>query len=241
MKKTFHRQSDAYPADNDSPSDSLGFDNRDSDPLLDSGDFDESAFAEGAPAQSGRSVAIFLMGFLAAVLLSTLAYLLVIRPHGQNTAAPTASSSNQTIPEGGSFIYATGLNLEAQHPDGTILRVEGISFNSKSTIVQLTVINTRNPGDGLIRLNQSWGNIPNTMILRDGFGGEYPLIATGGNSDFEVKPGQTITGEFSFRGKMNPATRTVTLVTNSEGGSPTHSISQTPLIEVKIPVNRANP
>ena len=241
MKNIFHNQSDAYPADSDPPSDSLGFDNRDSDPSLNSEDFDDSAFAEEAPTQSGRSGAIFLMGFLAATLLSTLAYFLVIRPHGQNAGAPTASSSDQTSLEGGTLVDATGLNLEVQHPDGTVLRVEGIAFNSKSTIVQLTVINTRNPGDGLIRLNQSWGSIPNTMILKDGLGGEYPLIASGGNSDFEVKPGQTITGEFSFRGMMNPSAQTVTLVTNSQGGAPTNPISQTPLIEVKIPVNHTYP
>ena len=241
MKKPPHKQSDAHPADSDSSSDSLGGYYLDSDLSSRSGDFDDNFYTEAAPAPTGRLVAIFLMGFLAAILLSTLAYFLVIKPQGQNAGAPTASSPDQTIPEGGLLVDATGLNLEAQHPDGTVLRIEGISFNAKSTIVQLTVINTRNPGDGLIRLNQSWGNTPNTMILRDEFGGEYPLIATGGNSDFEVKPGQTITGEFSFRGKMNPATRTVTLVTNSEGGSPTHSISQTPLIEVKISVNRTNP
>ncbi|MDJ0703140.1 MAG: hypothetical protein QNJ46_07670 [Leptolyngbyaceae cyanobacterium MO_188.B28] len=241
MKKPIHEQTDAQPADKAPPPDLLESDNRESDQFSNSPEFDDAPLAEGAPAQSGRLVGIFLMGFLAAILLSALSYFLVIRPRGNNPVAPTASNSDQTIPEGGSLVNATGLNLETQHPDGTILRVEGISFDSTKTTVHLTAINTKNPGEGRIRLNQTWGTIRNTMVLKDGFGGEYPLIAAGGNPDFEVKPGQTITGAFNFSGKMNPAARTVTLVTNSKGGSPTNSISQTPLIQLQIPVSHTYP
>ena len=227
MKEPLHKQFDAHPADSDPPLDSVEFDNSDS--------------AESSPAQPSRLLGICLMGLLAVILLSSLAYFLVIRPQGQNAGALTASSSDQTAAVGGALVNATGLNLEAQHPDGTVLRVEGIAFDADKTTVQLTVINTRNPGDGLIRLNQSWGSIRSTMILKDGFGGEYPMIAAGGNSVFEVKPGQTITREFAFRGKMNPATQIVTLVTNSKGGAPSNPMSQTPLIEVKIPVSHTSP
>ncbi len=76
------------------------------------------------------------------------------------------------------------------------------------------------------------------MLLKDDFGAEYPLIAAGGNPHVEVKPGTTLTQEFAFRGRMNPSTQTVTLVTNSKGGSPNNPSLQTPLIEVEIPVEQ---
>ena len=200
-------------------------------------DSDNSDSAKLSPTRNSNFVGRLITGCLAAGFLITLAYFFVVKPHSQKAGVQASSSAGQLAVEEHSLINVTGLNLETQHPNGTILRVDGISFDSDRTIVQLTITNTRKPKNGLIRLNQSWGNTLNTMLLKDDIGAEYPLIAAGGNPHVEVKSGTTLTQKFVFRGKMNPATQTVTLVTNSKGGSPTNPTLQTPLIEVEIPVD----
>ena len=200
-------------------------------------DSDRSDSAKLSRSRNNPAVGIVIAGCLTAGLLIALSYFFVVRPHIQKAGVQSASSADQLASEDHSLIDVTGLTHEKQHPNGTILQVNGISFDSDRTFVQLTITNTRKPKNGLIRLNQSWGNTSNTMLLKDDFGAEYPIIAAGGNPHVEVKPGTTLTQELTFRGKMNPATQTVTLVTNSKGGSPNNPTLQTPLIEVEIPVD----
>ena len=202
------------------------------------GDLEHSVSVKETPQPASRLVGVFVTGFLSATLLCGLVYLFVLSPQRQTTAEQTTSSSESNGAGGGELVNRADLGLEAEHPDGTILQIERISFHRHRTTVELSATNRRDPSGGQIRLNQSWGSKRDTLVLRDDFGEEYPLIAPGGNSELAVKPGETVTGEFAFRGKMNPATADVTLVTNSEGGSPTSSISQTPLIEIKIPMTQ---
>ena len=227
MKKPLPNQPDPDPADSYLP--------------LNSSDPDTIYSGQDLPAKRGHPVGIFISGFTAAILLIPLAYFLIIRPLSQNPVVQRMLSSSQADSKEDSLVNGAALNLEAKHPNGTVLRVNGISFDSNTTTVQLKVTNTREPHAGVIRLNQSWGSIHNTMILKDDFGEEYPLIASGANPKVEVEPGTTMTEAFTFRGRMNPSTEMVTLVTNSKGGSPTHQLLQTPLIKVAIPVNHTYP
>ena len=228
----------------------------------------------------------FSTGFFAAVLLSTLAYFLVIKPHSQNAVGQTSPNSNQTVstppkpqpqaaaapslavntppsqnqssfvsPSGSDATSSSsasstsrpfssgivphrsfsGLNLEKSHPNGTVLRVDGVAFNSDTIAVQMAVTNSHH---GKIKLNELWATRESTMILEDNLGNAYRVTPPPENQEIEVEPGTTAQGEFIFLGKVGPSINTLTLTTNSIAGLPHNSITYKPKISIQIPLDQ---
>ena len=240
--------------------------------------------------QRSRSGSFFLSGFstgfLGAILLSALAYFLVIKPHGPKLIGQITPDSNQPVssqPDAqlpivdipssaatiaspdtqSSFIASTHrnsapspasasdaqmpfssgiaphrrfrLNLEERHPNGTVLRVHGVAFNSDTIAVQMAVTNSHH---NKIKLNELWATTESTMILEDNLGNAYRVTPPPGNQEIEVDPGTTARGEFIFSGKVGPSTNSLTLTTNSIAGLPHNSITYKPKISVHIPLDQ---
>ena len=227
----------------------------------------------------------FSTGFLGAILLSALAYFLIIKPHGQRLIGQTPPSTDPTVsiqPESQSLVvnipsptataapsqspssfishdhgsaaipsasvstprqFSSGitphrrfrLDLEESHPNGTVLRVNGVAFNSDTIAVQMAITNSHH---NKIKLNELWATTESTMILEDNLGNAYRVTPPPGNQEIEVEPGTTARGEFIFFGKVGPSTNVLTLTTNSIAGLPHNSITHKPKISVKIPLDQ---
>ena len=253
-------------------------------PPLHPSDFGRGYLSENPSPRRGHSIGFFLSGFstgfLAAILLSTLGYFLVIKPQSQNAigqinsnqsvsispksqpqSAAISSSSGTTAPsQSQSFVSSSesvaasssepsrsfssgivphhsfsGLNLEESHPNGTVLRVDGVAFNADTIAVQLAVTNSHH---GKIKLNELWATSESTMILEDNLGNAYRVAPPPENREIEVEPGTTAQGEFIFLGKVGPSTKSLTLTTNSIAGLPHNSITYKPKISIHIPLDQ---
>ncbi|MDJ0705252.1 MAG: hypothetical protein QNJ46_18365 [Leptolyngbyaceae cyanobacterium MO_188.B28] len=127
------------------------------------------------------------------------------------------------------------LNLEERHPNGTVLRVHGVAFNSDAIALQMAVTNSHHDK---IKLNELWATTESTMILEDNLGNAYRVAPPLENQEIEVEPGTTARGEFIFPGKVGPSTNSLTLTTNSIAGLPHNSITHKPKIRIKIPLDQ---
>jgi hypothetical protein len=135
---------------------------------------------------------------------------------------PPTADSNAPLPA------PKSLNLQVNHPNGSVARLTNITFGTDSTVVEMNITNgSRNP----IKLNNS-----NDMVLKDNLGNQYNLSAPPNNPEIEIKPGTTLKGQFVFLGRILPSATTITLTTNDKFGG-NQNFSATPKIEfVNIPI-----
>lgn len=129
---------------------------------------------------------------------------------GQTTATgTTVQPSAQPTP---SLLPADQeLNLQANHANGSVLRVTKVAFSEDNISLNLAVTNGHNR---VIVLNDN-----KDMILRDNLGNRYNLAPPPQNPEVRVPEGSTLDGRFSFLGRINPSATSLTLITNDKFGS----------------------
>ena len=131
-------------------------------------------------------------------------------PKSLSDGSPTAESS----PIAASPVAtatAIPLDLQANHPNGTVLQVKEISFSPDHISLKLAITNGH---DNAIQLNRN----NSEMILVDNLGNQYRLAAPPQNPKIEIAQGQTLSGTFVFLGRLAPTATSLSLVTNHQYG-----------------------
>lgn len=141
--------------------------------------------------------------------------------------SPTALDNSQ-VDKSLSLPSSQTLNLQSNHPSGTVLRVRGIDFAGDRITLDIAVTNALQEP---IKLNQS------EMVLRDNQGNSYSLLPLPQNPELEILSSETIKGSLIFLGQIAASATSLTLITNSQ----TDSVSKNtnPKIVVDIPINKA--
>ena len=141
----------------------------------------------------------------------------------ENNAQETSSKSS--LPK------EKELDLQANHPNGTVLRITKISFNEDSIVLGFSVTNGHKYE---IELSQN-----TRMQLKDNLGNQYNLSPPKTNPEIEVPTGSTINGNLIFLGRISPDAKSLTLTTNHDYDSQTSEYSRSPRIVIdNIPVER---
>ncbi|WP_448500899.1 hypothetical protein [Sphingomonas sp.] len=149
-------------------------------------------------------------------------------------AVKAADGTDLTPEQAGIFdkLFANGqpmrLNVEQQHPNGGVLKLNSIQVKPTETVVNMTYVN------GHIRdvqLNWATGS-KRTYLLADGrkFNVSPPVT----DDNIRVMAGATITGDLVFLGAV-PETQGLQLVINENGGTGEQSFN--PRFVVDIPAN----
>lgn len=124
----------------------------------------------------------------------------------------------------------SGLNLQVNHPTGSVLRVTGVRFGNDHIAVDVEFTN------GMDReqvLNQHRNNY---FVVRDNLGNVYNVSPPPNNAQVAVPARQSISGEFVFLGRLHPDATGLTLVTNERFGSDSN-VTTSPKMTIEIPVS----
>jgi hypothetical protein len=128
------------------------------------------------------------------------------------------------------------LDLQAQHPNGTVVRLISIARLRKYTILDLSITNDFRAVP--IQLNGGFPNLKG-MILQDDLGYQYRLITPKYNPTVLIPPSQTLTGKFVFAGKIPRKARSLTLITNFDAGKVNGQQTTVPKMMISgIPIQR---
>jgi hypothetical protein len=98
------------------------------------------------------------------------------------------------------------LDLEQRHPNGTVLRVTGISFTQSAMTVSVEAVNGYVEP---IKLNDI------DMQLVDDLQNVYNFVPPEQNPDLRVDSGGTLTGDLTFLGRLDREATSLRLVVNS--------------------------
>ncbi|KAM3098509.1 hypothetical protein ACKFKG_05625 [Phormidesmis sp. 146-35] len=131
-----------------------------------------------------------------------------VSPQPTTTAAPSPPAASV---DSGSLPAAQTLNLQANHPNGSTLRLTQLTFAEDSITASIAITNGYKEA---IKLNGS-----DDMLVSDSLGNQYNLAAPPENSEITIQPGTTLKGQFVFKGRIAPGNNTVTLTTNSKFGN----------------------
>lgn len=136
-------------------------------------------------------------------------------PSATATSSQAAGSSkpSATAVEPGA---GGALDLRQRHPNGTVLRVLGISATATTTTVQIEAVNgfTRE-----IELNVRG------IHLADDLGNGYNFVDPDQNAKLAVPPGGTLTGTLTFLGQIEPKATKLRLLINTFGPDETVDIN----------------
>jgi hypothetical protein len=153
-------------------------------------------------------------------------------PHGP--ASPTAAPSvSATAGSAGTTV----VDVEQRHPNGSVLRVTGVTVAATSITLQVEVVN------GLAdRIFLGYSG--NTMRLDDDLGTTYEFLPPPDNEDLEIEGRGTLTGSFVFYGVPDPAATSLRLQSGVSGDGPrrtadvqSQSANETfPVFTVDIPL-----
>ncbi len=151
----------------------------------------------------------------------------VASPTSAPAQAPTTATSPTPSADTGPLPAPLSLNLQANHPNGSTLRLTQVTFNEDNIAVNLSVTNGYKSE---IRLNQS-----DDFILTDNFGNQYNLAAPAQNEKITIAPSTTLKGQFVFIGRLAPNATSLSLTTNNKfGGNESYSVA--PKFTLNIPV-----
>lgn len=125
------------------------------------------------------------------------------------------------------------LNLQANHPNGTVLTVDRVVFAPDHIALDLTVTNGHRSQIALNRFTHR-----QTRLL-DNTGATYNLSPPAQNPEIRVEPGTTIEARLVFLGRVSPDAHTLTLTTNHRRTG-NGEVTTTPTIVIDgIPVERS--
>lgn len=144
----------------------------------------------------------------------------------KDSGAPQSETKKSVLPT------SQDLDLQANHANGTVLRITRIDFAEDSTVLSFSVTNGH---EHEIKLNQGG------MQMRDNAGNQYNLSPPSPNAEIAVAPNTTIKGKLIFLGRISPAADALTLTTNYRYSynSDKNENTNTPYIVINnIPVQR---
>ncbi|WP_164928866.1 hypothetical protein [Gloeobacter violaceus] len=139
-------------------------------------------------------------------------------------AAPAGPTPPQP-PAGGNTIE---VNLQTNHPNGSVMRLSKVTYNEDNIALEMTVTNGHN--------EQIQLNFRDDMLVKDDLGNRYNPAPPPSNPKVTVNPGATIKGQFVFIGRIAPGARNITLTTNSVLGSDWKRSDRPKMIISGIPV-----
>lgn len=145
---------------------------------------------------------------IALLLLSTVVGCSNSQPEASVPSQPSAPETAVT-PAAPVEPATQPLDLQVNHPNGTVLQIKGITFADDNIALDVAVVNGHNQ---TIQLNQS------EMLLRDDIGNTYRLSAPPQNQQLEVAAGQRLEGTLIFLGRVAPGATSLTLTTNDKFG-----------------------
>ena len=119
--------------------------------------------------------------------------------------------------------------VQANHANGSSVRVTDVTFGDTGTSVQIEAVNGH---DREIKLSASTGG---PTHLADETGRTYPLVPPAANPDLSVAAGQVMRGTLQFAGHIPASTRRLTLGFNTRYGSASESASN-PSISLDVPL-----
>jgi len=157
-------------------------------------------------------------------------------PGGQASTAPvtapvtTPQTATQTAPPAAAGPRSYPVDLQANHPNGSVLRVTKVTLADDHVALDLAVTNGHRHD---IELNSN-----GRMVLVDNIGGRYNPAAPPQDPDVRVAQGTNMQGTFVFLGRVNPAATSLTLTTNSGYGGENEHSNQPKFIIRDIPVQR---
>ena len=139
---------------------------------------------------------------------------------------PAAIDSKNFVNKSSSLPSSQTLNLQVNHPNGSVLQVKGIDFAGDRITLKFAVTNSLEQS---IKLNHS------EMVLRDNLGNSYSLLPLPQNPELEIFSGETIKGSLIFLGRIAPTATSLTLTTNSQAES---TQDTNPKLVVAIPISK---
>jgi len=173
--------------------------------------------------------------------------MLALSACGQDEAAPVADTATTgdapqaaTAPAAGGTgsLWRGGalvpLDIQAPHPNGTVLQVTSLQSRPTETVVGVRVING---DDREIQLNR-YNNNRNGFIVVDS-GERIYLSPPASNRTLSIQAGQTMEGELVFLGRL-PEGRTGILILN-ENSSVDSEYTNTPAFRINLPLQAAAP
>lgn len=119
--------------------------------------------------------------------------------------------------------------VQANHANGSSVRVTGVTFGDTGTSVQVEAVNGY---ANAIKLSASTGD---PTHLADETGRTYPLVPPAANPDLSVAPGQVMRGTLRFAGHVPASVRRLTLGFNARYGSESESASN-PRLSLDVPL-----
>lgn len=181
----------------------------------------------------------FILGIISAILLVTcIGTLLVFNNKGvqriiseniNNINTDSENNSNQTKTIS-TLLTEKKLNIRVGHLNGTVGRLDNISFKEKNTIVKITVTN------GFwhtIHLNLHGKGV----VLVDDLGNKHNLKPPSDNPSLQIEPNTTFQGELIFQGAITSRANNLTLITNNQIGSD-QPFTRRPKMEFFIPITQ---
>lgn len=179
----------------------------------------------------------FVLGIISAVLLIVCIGTLLMfnnkqvqRSIGENINIDPENSLND-IQQTGTLLTKKILDVRAEHLNGTIGRLNNISFNAANTVVQIAVTNGFRHN---IHLNYSGKGI----VLVDDLGNKCNLKPPFDNPSLQIESGTTFKGELVFQGGVTTKANNLTLITNNQIGSDRAS-TRRPKMEFHIPIEQS--
>jgi len=136
-----------------------------------------------------------------------------------------ATSDDRSIP----------LELEQRHPNGTLLRLEGVTIGATSLTVRLSAVNGyRDP----VTLAQSPFD---GMVVTDDLDTTYNWSQPEENGTLQIEPGGTLDAEVVFLGELDPDATTLTLTSNPDGANFDGDSTIFPSFRFEIPLDAEVP
>ena len=161
------------------------------------------------------------------------------RPAGERMTLAAGDLSLPGLPTGATTFTAgpapsvTDLTrAQANHANGSTLRVLGVTFDEISTSVEVEAVNGH---DHAITLN---GNASDGLHLADERGRRYPVLPPATNGDLEIQPGMALRGTLHFAGGVPGDVRRLTLVANERFGGD-RDTSTDPTLSIPLPLATA--
>lgn len=143
---------------------------------------------------------------------------------GQAANVPQTEDTKFNIPKD------KDIDLQTNHPNGTVLRVSKVSFANDSISIDFAVTNGYK-----YEIELAQGG----MQLRDNLGNVYNLSPPPQDPDISVAPNNNLKGKLTFLGRIAPNADSLNLTTNYKYGSRDNEYARTPTMVINnIPVER---
>lgn len=149
----------------------------------------------------------------------------------QSSPLPTATvNTAQTEPAKAILPQSQTLDLQTNHPNGSVLRVTRVNFSDDSISLDFAVTNGYSSE---IKLAQGG------MQMRDNIGNVYNLSPPAQDPDIKVASNNSLQGKLTFLGRISPSATSLVLTTNYRYSSNSGAYDTTPKMVISnIPVQR---